>query len=79
MDIRNFFQVSPNDPLDGRASSQIGSNISFQFCHARELNTLHEQQNVKKKRQKTEKIKKSVAVPAWKFGIPAARKLAAKV
>ena len=75
MDIRNFFQVSPNDPLDRRASSQIGSNITFQFCHARELNTLHEQQNVKKKRQKTEKIKKSVAVPAWKF----ARKLAAKV
>ena len=49
-----------------------------QVCVARELNTLHEQQNLKKKII-PEKIRKSVAVRAWKYDIPAAQKWAGKV
>ena len=49
-----------------------------QVCVAREFNTLHEQQNLKKKLI-PEKIRKSVAVRAWKYGISAARKWAGKV
>ena len=53
--------MSQNDPLDRRASSQMSLNSASQVCVARELNTLHEQQNVKKKRQIIlEKIRKSV-------------------
>ena len=67
--------VSQNDPLDRRALNQMRLSSSCQVCFARELNTLHEQQKVKKKRQIIpEKIRKSVAVRAWKYGIPAARK-----
>ena len=44
--------MSPNDPLDGRALSQIGSSITSQVFVAREFNTLHEQQNFKTKSQK---------------------------
>ena len=78
MDIRNFFQVSPNDLLDGRALSQIGSSITSQVFVAREFNILHEQQNFKTKSQKIpEKVRKSVR--AWKFVIPDGQKLAKKV
>ena len=53
--------MSPNDPLDGRALSQIGSSITSQVFVAREFNTLHEQQNLKTKSQKIpEKVRKSV-------------------
>ena len=31
----------PNDPLDRRALSQIGSSSASEVCVARELNTLH--------------------------------------
>ena len=72
--------MSQNDPLDRRALNQMRLSSSCQVCFARELNTLHEQQNVKKKRQIIlEKIRKSVAVRAWKYGIPATRKWAGKV
>ena len=72
--------MSPNDPIDGRALSQIGSSSASQVCVARELYTLHEPQNVKKKCQTIpEKIKKCAAVRAWKYGIPADQKWASKV
>ena len=48
-DRHKKYQVSPKYPLDGRALSQIGSSSASQVCVARELNTLHEQQIVKKK------------------------------
>lgn len=52
MEIRSFFQVSPNDLLDGRILSQRGSSITSQVFVAREFNTLHEQQNFKTKVKK---------------------------
>ena len=53
--------MSQNDPLDRRALSQMSLSSASQVCVARELNTLHEQQNVKKKRQMIlGKIRKSV-------------------
>ena len=80
MGIKNFFQVSPNNPLNRRALSQKGSSSASQVCVAIEFHTLHEQQNVKKKRQIIpEKIKKSVVFRAWKYGIPAARRWATKI
>ena len=60
--------------------SQMRLSSASQVCLARELNTLHEQQNVKKNRQIIpEKISKSVAVRARKYCIPAARKWTGKV
>ena len=80
MDIRNFFTPSPNDPLDGRALNPSGSSTSSQVFVARELNALHVEKSTKKKRQTIpEKIRKSVAVRAWKYGIPAGRKWMRKI
>ena len=40
--------MSPNDPFDGQALSQIESSSAFQVCIPKEFNTLPEQQNIEK-------------------------------
>ena len=65
MVIRNFFQVSPNNPLDGQVLNQAGSSSTSQVYIGRELNTLDKQQNVKRKRQTiSKKIRNSAVVQA---------------
>eukprot|EP00794_Sanderia_malayensis_P010317 gene10317-11388_t len=79
MDVTKYFTKTTNDKMDGRAlnASIPGSSSSSVLSAARELNTLQEKQEEKKKRQVLpEKIKKEVAYHALKHGNPEARRWA---
>ena len=64
MDIMKYFGKSTNDKLDGRALniSIQGSSSSSLFSATRELNSLREQQEQKKKQVLPENIKKEIAL-----------------
>ena len=70
-----FIQV-PDFQSNYRALNQWGQSTTSQICAARELNSLHVEQNSKKKRQIIpEFIEKEIALRAWKHGNSEARKL----
>ena len=76
MDIKKYFKKS-NNKLDGRVLSSFVpcSSTSSVLSAARELNSVQEEQDRKKKRQVLlEKIKKGVPYYAWKHGNPKARR-----
>ena len=81
MDLRKYFGKSANDKLDGRTwniSIQSSSPSSI-LSAARELNSIQEQQEQKKKRQVLPKyITKEIAYHAWKYGNREARRLGSK-
>ena len=80
MDIAKYFKKS-NDKLDGRVLNSFvscSSNSSVLLA-AREINSVQDEQDRKKKRQVLpEKVKKDVAYYAWKHGNPEARRWALK-
>ena len=80
MDIRKYFKKS-NDKLHGRVlNSFVPCSSTFSVLSAaREMNSVQEEQDWKKKRQVLpEKVKKVVAYHAWKHGNPEARRWASK-
>ena len=76
MDITKYFKKS-NDKLDGRVLNSFVpcSSTSSVLSAAREMNSVQEEQDRKKKRRHVlpEKVKKDVAYYAWKHGNPEAR------
>ena len=75
-----YFKKS-NDKLVGHVLNSFVpcSSTSSVFSAAREMNSVQEEQDRKKKRQVLpEKVKKGVAYNAWKYGNPEARRWASK-
>ena len=80
MDIKKYFKKS-NDKLDGCVLNFFVpcSSTSSVLSAAREINSVQEEQDQKKKRQVLhEKVKKDVAYYAWKHGNPEAQRWASK-
>ena len=80
MDIAKYFKKS-NDKLDGRELNCFVtcSSTSPGLSAAREMNSVQEEQDRKKKRLVLpEKVKKDVAYYAWKHGNPEGRRWASK-
>ena len=80
MDITKYFKKS-NDKLDGRVLNSFVpcSSTSSVLSAGREMNSVQEEQDRKKKRQVLpEKVKKDVVYYACKHGNPEARRCASK-
>ena len=80
MDITKYFKKS-NDKLNGHVLNYFVpcSSTPSVLSAAREMNSVQEEQNCKKKRQLLpKKVKKDMAYYAWKHGNPEAWRWASK-
>ena len=80
MDITKYLKKS-SDKLDGRVLNSFVpcSSTSSVLSAAREMNSMQEKQDRKKKRQVLpEKVKKGMAYYVWKYGNPEARRWTSK-